>query len=126
MAPRDTQSVPHTAHSTHDAYLDEQPSHLAAPLRWNPPAAVYVCMYCSTVIGSEHTGAYCLLHEPAHASHGACQRCYRRFCHQLRRGVKNPLAPLVRLRRQHIFGVPYDPYQQTYSPRDGSPSGSQL
>ena len=83
-------------------------------------------MYCSVVIGSEPTGAYCLLHEPEHASHGACKRCFRRFCHQLRRGVTNPLSGLVKMRRQHIFDVPFDPYQQTYQ-RDGSPrSGSAL
>jgi|SRR6185437_15712765 len=136
MAPRDTQSVPQSTHPRNTqpetqpetyACVNEQrcQTQRSAVARLENCQNLQICMYCSTVIGSEATGAYCLLHEPVTASHGACRRCYRRFCSQLRRGVTNPLSSLVRLRRRHIFGVPFDPYQQLVTSQ-GQNSGSAL
>lgn len=124
MAPRHTQSVPQAPHVATPRHVDtnERKAHLARlatpPLTnsqdsssWSIPALVHVCMYCSVVMDS--TPQYCLLHEPPDTTHGACDRCYRRLLRELKQGIASPLLDLIRVRRLHVFGVPFDPYLAT-------------
>ncbi len=78
-----------------------------------PTERVRICMYCSVVLDSNPQ--YCLIVEPSNASHGACDRCFRRFNREHRAGIVSPLLDLIRVRRVHIWGVPYDPYDR-YDP----------
>lgn len=113
--PPDTDSVAqspcHVTTATTPVATNEQAAGMAHGLQNSQQPLIRVCMYCSVVIDSQPQ-AYCLLQEPANTTHGACERCTRRFLREFRAGVKSPLLDLIHLRRVHIWGVPYDPYQQ--------------
>lgn len=116
----DTESVPQSQPHT-PAYADVYAAALDTQATGNirnsqeyiPTERVRICMYCSTVLDA--SPEYCLIVEPANASHGACDRCFRRFSREMAAGIRSPLLDLIRVRRVHIWGVPYDPYDR-YDP----------